>query len=171
MSLDSINIPNQIDSKELSKIKNQFLLRDRQNIIDGRNKPLPVVRFDSLSLPNTLSKGVLRGLSYPLQIENGTLKIESGVKRVEQAILEVLETRIGERVGNPFLGIRELLFETIAEDVEAQKIKQQLLAFIPYLSSEQLSVRMSMGEDGQCYVSVRYAVEGGETALVTYTTR
>jgi hypothetical protein len=69
------------------------------------------------------------------------------------------------------MGVRELLFETISEDAEAQSIKRQLLSAIPYLRPENLSVSMSIDESGTCYIVCRYAVEGVSEVLVRYNFR
>ena len=103
--------PNRIDSAELSRIKNNFQLRDRSNsdnsISIQRERRNPVVVFDNLSTPSSLEQNTLRGLSYPLSVDgNGGLKLSFGIERIGQAIQEVLETRVGERVANPYMGIR-----------------------------------------------------------------
>jgi hypothetical protein len=171
--VNDINFPNRIDSEEINKIRSQFLLRDRSNIDNSSaikaDKSAPVVVFDRLSTPDSLANTTLRGLSYPLELdEYGGVKIASGIDRIGQAIQEVFETRIGERVGNPFMGTRELMFETISEEAEAQSIKRQLITSIPYLTEQDLSVSLSLGEDGTCYIVARYAVEGVSNVLVRY---
>lgn len=165
--------PNRIDTAELNAIRNKFALRDRSNFDNSteilREKRNPVIFFDNLSTPSSLESNTLRGLTYPLAPDGkGGLSVSYGIDRVGQAIQEVLETRIGERVGNPYLGVRELLFETISEDVESQSIKRQLLNSIPYLREENLSVTMSIAEDGTCYILCKYAVEGLTDVLVRY---
>ena len=165
--------PNQINTAELTEIKNKFSLRDRSNsensVSINRTKQNPVIVFDKLSTPSSLGSTTLRGLTYPLQLDgNGGISISYGIDRIGQAIQEVFETRVGERVANPYMGVRELLFETISEDVEAQSIKRQLLAAIPYLSENNLFVNLSIGEDGTCYIVARYVVEGVSDVLVRY---
>lgn len=165
--------PNRIDTAELNKIREKFALRDRYNFDNSevlqREKRNPAIYFDNLSTPASLEKNTLRGMTYPLELDGqGGLSISYGIERVGQAIQEVLETRVGERIGNPYLGIRELLFETISEDVEAQSIKRQLLSSIPYLREENLSVLVTIGEEGTCYILCKYAVEGLSDVLVKY---
>jgi phage baseplate assembly protein W len=169
-------IPNRIDTAELARIKNQFRLRDRSNSdlseAIKRDRSNPVRIIDRLATPASLESTTLRGLSYPLELDgNGGLKVAYGIDRIAQAIREVFETRIGERVADPFMGTRELLFETLSEDVEAQSIKRQLLSAIPYLRPENLSVSMSIDESGTCYIVCRYAVEGVSEVLVRYNFR
>lgn len=176
MTNNIVTYPNRIDTAELSRIKNNFRLRDRSNADRyeeiRRERSNPQVLFDRLATPESLERNTLRGLSYPLALDgNGGLKVTYGIERIGQAIQEVFETRIGERIGAPFMGVRELLFETISEDVEAQSIKRQLLAAIPYLQDENLSVSLSLGEDGTCYIVAKYAVEGLSDVLVRYNFR
>jgi phage baseplate assembly protein W len=151
--------PNRIDSAELSRIKNNFALRERANSEIRSSTEIPFY-FDKLSTPASLGEDTLQGLTYPLALDgNGSLSLSSGYDRIAQSIREVLETRIGERIGNPYLGINELLFETISEDVEAQRVRRQILSAIPYLTERNLRVNVSIGEDGTCYIVVYYAVE------------
>jgi phage baseplate assembly protein W len=171
MSLEGLDYPNRIDTTELSRIKNQFLLRDRANI-EGLDRKAPTLYFDRLSTPSSLNSNTLSGIYYPIELDgDGGIKIAHGYDRIGQAIKEVFETRIGERIGQPFFGVRELLFETISEDTEAQSIKRQLLSAIPYLSTDMLSVSLSLTEDGTCFINATYSVEGGENVLVSYSFR
>lgn len=172
-----MTLPNRIDTEELSAIKNKFALRDRMNSENRdeilRERRNPRVFFDRLASNQSLGETTLRGLTYPLKLDgNGGISMSYGYDRIAQAIQEVLETRIGERVGDPFLGTRELLFDTLSESVEAQSIKRQILSSVPYLSEESLSVSVSLGEDGTCYINVRYAVEStGTNVSVSYNFR
>ena len=82
---------NQIDTAELSKIKNQFLLRDRDNIENSERilaqKANPVRYFDNLSTPDSLEKATLRGPSYPLELDgSGGIKMSYGIERIGQAM-------------------------------------------------------------------------------------
>lgn len=173
MSLQSFpEITSRIDSAELSAIKNQFALRDRINSdryeltqIERRN---PVVRpFDSTSRPSDLTQSALQGLKYPLELDGkGGLKLSSGYDRIGEQILEVLETRLGERAYRPFFGIPEVLFETIDEYTLAQTLRSQLRAFLPAVPN--IEVRVTLSEDGGAQIIVFYSVEGSESAMVKY---
>ena len=163
-------IRNRIDTPELDRIKNKFALRDRLNMENRGSRQNPELFFDSSSTNSSLQNNTLRGLTYPLQLDgNGGISTSYGYDRIGQAIQEVLETRIGERVGSPFLGTRELLFETLSEDIEEQNIKKQILSAVPYLSEESLNVSLSIGEEGTCYITVRYAVDSGEQIITVRT--
>ena len=160
-----------IDSEELAGIKNQFALRDRINAdryeLTQAERKSPALVFDSSASQATLSDSTLRGLKYPLELDGaGGLKLSSNYDRIGEQILEVLQTRIGERVYRPFFGVPEILFETIDEYTLAQTIKSQLLASIPLVPN--LDVRVSLSEDGGANIAVFYSVEGSEPRLVKY---
>lgn len=164
---------NRIESNEVTTIRNKFLLRDRSNYDNSnlirQERSEPVIIFDRLSTPYSLEQNTLRGLSYPLEVDGlGGLKLSYGIDRIGQAIQEVFETRIGERIAKPYMGIRELMFETISEDAEAQSIKRQLLSAIPYLKEENLNVSLSLDESGTCYIVCKYSAEGISGVLVRY---
>jgi phage baseplate assembly protein W len=168
---DFPQITPRIDSAGLAAIKNQFALRERinsdryeQNQYEQRN---PVILFDRFSKPSQLTQSTLLGLKYPLELDGqGGLKLSSGYDKVGEQILEVLETRLGERVYRPFFGIPEMLFESIDEYALALDIQSQLTAFIPIL--QDVEVRVSLSEDGSAQLIVFYSVEGSESSMVKY---
>ena len=171
--IDLPQITSRIDTPELQNIKNQLALRDRINADNYENIQLerrnPSVVFSEQSTPS-LADTALRGLSYPLELNGkGGLKLSSNYDRIGQQILEVLQTRIGERVYRPFFGIPELLFETIDEYTLAQTIRSQIGSVVP--TGVELEVKVSLSEDGGAQIIVFYSVEGSQPALVKYAFR
>lgn len=163
-------ITQRIDTPELQNIKNQFALRERINSdLYETNQLLrknPNVIFSQQS-QTSLTDSVLRGLKYPLELDGrGGLKLSSNYDRIEQQILEVLDTRIGERVYRPYFGIPETIFETIDENVLAQTIKSKILSSIP--QGVELEVKVYLTEYGDATVFVAYSVEGSDSGLVKY---
>lgn len=164
-------IASRIDSEELAKIKNQFALRDRVNSdryeLAQTERRNPQILFNESARPGAITQTTLRGLKYPLELDgNGGLKLSANYGRIGEQILEVLETRIGERTYRPFFGLPELLFETIDEYTLAQSIKSQLLSSLPVIP--ELDVKVSLREDGGANIVVLYSVEGSEQAMVRY---
>lgn len=164
-------ITSRIDSEELAKIKNQFALRDRINSdryeltqIERKN---PQILFNETTKPGAITQSTMRGLKYPLELDgNGGLKLSANYDRIGEQILEVLETRIGERAYRPFFGLQEMMFEAIDEYTLAQSIKSQLLSALPVVP--ELDVKVSLREDGGANIVVFYSVEGSEQAMVRY---
>lgn len=68
----------------------------------------------------------IRGLSFPLTIENGSLKVSQNEDRVVEQILEVLQTSVGERVYRQFFGMPNLVFESISESILEARVERQL---------------------------------------------
>jgi hypothetical protein len=54
-----------------------------------------------------------QGVSYPIQIENGTLKLSSGDRLNTEAIFSVLETRPTERIERPSYGTPDFVFSPV----------------------------------------------------------
>ena len=164
-------ITSRIDTVELTEIKNRFALRDRINAdryeLTQTERRNPTVLFDQASTPQALTQTTLQGLKYPLELDgDGGLKLSSNYDRIGEQILELLETRIGERIYRPFLGTPELLFESIDEYALAQTLRSQLRAFLPTVT--ELDVRVTLREDGNANIVVFYSVEGSESAMVKY---
>jgi phage baseplate assembly protein W len=164
-------ITSRIDTTELKAIKNQFALRDRINSdryeLTQTERRNPQVLFDSGTPSAAITQSTMRGLKYPLELDGkGGLKLSANYDRIGEQILEILDTRIGERVYRPFFGIQEMMFETIDEYTLAQSIKSQLLSSLPVV--QELEVRVTLREDGSAYIIVVYSVEGSEQAMVRY---
>ena len=171
MPQDFPEITSRIDNVELTEIKNRFALRDRINAdryeLTQTERRNPTVLFDQASTPQALTQTTLQGLKYPLELDgDGGLKLSSNYDRIGEQILELLETRIGERIYRPFLGTPELLFESIDEYALAQTLRSQLRAFLPTVT--ELDVRVTLREDGNANIVVFYSVEGSESAMVKY---
>ena len=171
--IDLPQITSRVDTSDLQNIKNQLALRDRinadryeNNQLERRNPSVIFSEQSGLSLADT----ALRGLKYPLELNGkGGLKLSSNSDRVGEQILEVLQTRIGERVYRPFFGIPELLFETIDESTLAQTIRSQIGSVVP--SGVELEVKVSLSEDGGAQIVVFYSVEGSQPSLIKYAFR
>ena len=171
--IDLPQITSRVDTNELQNIKNQLALRDRINADRYENTQLerrnPRVIFSEQS-GSSLADTALRGLKYPLELNGkGGLSLSSNYDRVGEQILEVLQTRIGERVYRPFFGIPELLFETIDEYTLAQTIRSQIGSVVP--TGVELEVKVSLSEDGGAQIVVFYSVEGSQPSLVKYSFR
>lgn len=163
-------IPKRLDTEELARIKDQLSYRERVNSELYESQQLerknPVIIFSDDSKP-ALSENTLVGLKYPLELDGkGGLVLSRNYDRIGEQILEVLETRVGERAYRPFFGLPELLFETIDEYSLAQTIKSQILSAIP--PDVDLEVKVSLSEDGGARIVVFYSVENAAQSIVKY---
>lgn len=164
--------PSQIDSAELQRIKSNFQIADNirseraDEIKRSRANP-EIIRSGKVSTDDKYGTKSIKGLSYPLQLDgNGGLKTSSNYSRLSEQILEVLDTKVGERVYRQFFGLPELVFETISEAVLAQVIKKQLEQALPF--DVELDVSVEIDENGSAVIYVGYSLEGSGRYIIKY---
>jgi hypothetical protein len=162
----------QIDTEELQRIKSKFQLADnirseRRDIIQSSRINPKIVRSGKISEDNKYAANSLKGLSYPLQLDgNGGLKTSSNFSRLSEQILEVLDTKVGERVYKQFFGLPELVFETISESVLASIIKKQIENAVPF--SVELDVSVEIDDNGRAVIYVGYSLEDSGRYIIKY---
>ncbi|MBE9178662.1 hypothetical protein IQ268_08830 [Oculatella sp. LEGE 06141] len=99
-----------------------------------------------------------RGIAYPLQIENGTLKLAEDVELTRCHILSVLETEPLERIMQPQYGTPDLLFNAVPDvHLTAQTVRQALEREV---SNIEFNVTGRIGENGAAIVSIYWTVNG-----------
>lgn len=164
--------PSQIDSAELQRIKSNFQIADNirseraDEIKRSRANP-EIIRSGRVSTDDKYGTRSIKGLSYPLQLDgNGGLKTSSNYSRLSEQILEVLDTKVGERVYRQFFGLPELVFETISEAILAQVIKKQLEQALPF--DVELDVSVEIDENGSAVIYVGYSLEGSGRYIIKY---
>lgn len=98
----------------------------------------------------------LRGLAYPLQVFNGSLKLSEDFDTIRDAIFGVLETRPTERIMRPSFGCPDFIFDAVAQpQVVLSRIQVALEEQIPDVS---FGVTGSIQEDGGFSVRVEWSV-------------
>jgi len=102
----------------------------------------------------------IRGFTYPLQVENGSLMLAEDASIVEQQIVSVLETRPFERIMRAEYGLPDDTFETLNPSAIDSKISEAILEQVGGVSD--LSVRGSWtgGENGLYVIDILYTVNG-----------
>lgn len=90
---------------------------------------------------------MLRGISYPLQLENGSLKLSERANVVREQILSVIETNPGERIMLPLYGLREQIFNSLAPAVVISDIENVISRWVP----EAKNVRVSYDKNPRKY--------------------
>ena len=172
MAKEFNSYPSRIDTEELQRIKSNFKLGDNirsltyeQNKYNRANPQL--IQKGLYTTETGVGEGTLFGLSYPLELnDNGGIKTASNFDRISQQIIEILDTRVGERVYRRFFGIPELIVETISESVLSQLIKKQILSALPFKLDMDVSVEID--EEGTAVVLIGYSLEGSEKYLIKY---
>ncbi|MCC5636333.1 GPW/gp25 family protein [Nostoc sp. CHAB 5844] len=98
----------------------------------------------------------VRGLAYPLQVFNGSLKLSEDFDTIRDAIFGVLECRPGERIMRQNFGCPDFVFDAVAQpQVVLSRIQVALEEQIPDVSFE---VTGSIQEDGGFSVRVEWSV-------------
>lgn len=102
----------------------------------------------------------IRGLAYPLQVNNGKLQLAEDEAIIEQQIISVLETRPFERIMRADYGLPDNVFETMNPAAIDSKISEAIIEQVGGI--DDLSVRGSWtgGENGIYAVNILYTVRG-----------
>ena len=163
-----------VENEELQKIKTNFGLLDNIRAdnyeINKYNREFPsIVTKGKFKEKADLTETTLFGLSYPLELNGkGGLKTASNYDRIGQQIIEILVTRVGERVYRRVFGIPELVFETISEDLLSQIIKKQISNSLPF--DLEMDVSVELDESGTAVIFITYSPEGSEQYMIRYNT-
>jgi phage baseplate assembly protein W len=155
---------NILDRADLLQLRNT-LLNDQSRIDRERSKPAAAVINDF-----TQYKGsYIGGLSYPLRLNNkGGLSLSYNDDRIREQIIEVLETRIGERIYRKFFGMPDVLFDSISEDILANSVRKQLEASIPDIVALEYDINIRSTENGDMIIIVSYNLEGSSDRSTLY---
>lgn len=102
----------------------------------------------------------IRGLSYPLQVSNGSLQLAEDDEVIEQQIISVLETRPFERVMRADYGLPDFIFET-ARPVEIDaKIFEAISTQVAGVDDLSVVGNWDNGDAGAYSVKITYMVRG-----------
>jgi hypothetical protein len=113
-----------------------------------------------MSSPTVLSASI-RGITYPLTVENGNLATSTDYALVTQQIRSVIETRYYERVMRADYGIGDYVLEILDPGQINSAIQYSILQNVAGLSD--LSVTgdwRSQGDNGLYRVFIQYSVNG-----------
>lgn len=172
MAFNFNSYPSQIDTDELTRIKSNFRLADnvrseKSDLVTFQKTHPEIIRGGQLSQDSKYGSKSIKGLSYPLELDgNGGLKTSSNYTRLSEQILEILDTKVGERVYRQFFGLPELVFETISESVLASVIKKQIQSAVPF--DIELDVSVEMDDSGRAIIYVSYSLENSGKYIIKY---
>jgi hypothetical protein len=113
-----------------------------------------------MSSPDVLSPSI-RGISYPLRIDNGNLATGTDYALITQQIRSVVETRYYERVMRAEYGIGDYILEILDPGLINSAIQYSILQNVQGLSD--LSVTgdwKTNGDNGLYRVFIQYEVNG-----------
>jgi hypothetical protein len=113
-----------------------------------------------MSAPVVLSPSI-RGITYPLTVDNGNLATSTDYDLVTQQIRSVVETRYFERVMRAEYGIGDYVLEVLDPGLINSAIQFSILQNVAGITD--LSVTgdwQTNGEDGLYRVFIQYSVNG-----------
>ena len=102
----------------------------------------------------------IRGLSYPLQVQDGKLLLAEDYAILEQQIVSVLETRPFERIMRADYGLMENTFETINPAAIDSMISEAISTQVGGLDDLSVKGNWDRGENGVYVVTVSYSTNG-----------
>jgi len=102
----------------------------------------------------------IRGLAYPLEVENGQLKIATDLKVVEQNIIEILETRPTERVMRVTYGFDPKIFNTLEPNAINARIHKAVVDEVKSISHLEVAGGVDPLDGGTYQVTLKYSVKG-----------
>jgi hypothetical protein len=118
----------------------------------------------------TILSPQIRGISYPLTVENGNLATSTDYSLVTQQIRSVIETRYYERVMRAEYGIGDYVLEILDPGQINSAIQYSILQNVDGLSD--LSVTgdwITQGDNGLYRVFIQYSVNGTPQPPLNFT--
>jgi len=113
-----------------------------------------------MSSPQLMS-ATIRGISYPLTVEKGNLKVSTDYELITQQIRSVIETRYYERVMRADYGIGDYVLEVLNPAQVNSAIQYSILQNVDGLSALNVSGDWETeGDSGLYRVFIEYAVNG-----------
>lgn len=146
-----------LDTLQVLKLKTQ--IGERSPL--GRPNPTQSLK-GLISDIRGYNGGPIQGLTYPLEAVNGGLKISANDDRIFEQIVEVLETRIGERIMRQFFGTPDLIFESFSEDLVRNRLIKQIRESI--LVDVDIDLDLSMTEVGTILIKITWRTNGSVEA-------
>lgn len=107
-----------------------------------------------------------RGISYPLTVSLGGLRISEDVQLIREQIFSYLETMRRERVMQPRYGRADEIFDPIVQGVTANAIQDGLTREIPVAKFE---VGSLTDPNGILVLEVGWSVDGIPQAPIGFT--
>ena len=118
----------------------------------------------------TILSPQIRGISYPLTVDNGNLATSTDYALITQQIRSVIETRYYERVIRADYGIGDYVLEILDPGQINSAIQYSILQNVGGLSDISVTGDWTTGgDDGLYRVFIQYAVNGAPQPPISFT--
>jgi hypothetical protein len=111
----------------------------------------------------------IRGISYPLQIKNGTLAVSDDLDLVSEHVLSVVQTRWYERVMRASYGTDDFIFQVINPSVINSQLQMAVKQNVPEVDSVIVNGDWTQADSGLYRVIITYYVNGVPQPPLSFT--
>jgi hypothetical protein len=112
----------------------------------------------------------IRGISYPLAVDNGNLATSTDYALVSQHIRSVIETRYYERVMRANYGIGDYILDTLEPGLINSAIETSINENVAEVSGvDVLGDWITNGDNGLYRISITYSVNGVPQPPINFT--
>jgi hypothetical protein len=112
----------------------------------------------------------IRGISYPLTVDNGNLATSTDYALVSQHIRSVIETRYYERVMRANYGIGDYILDTLEPGLINSAIETSINENVAEVSGvDVLGDWITNGDNGLYRLSITYSVNGVPQPPISFT--
>jgi phage baseplate assembly protein W len=141
------------------------ILQIREKLLSNKSEEQSIAQRALINDFNQYDGAYLGGLTYPLKLNGrGGLSLSYNSDRIEQQIMEILETRIGERIYRKFFGMPDVLFESVSEDVISNLLRKQILESLPSFVNIELDIVLRATDEGTLVVAINYSLPETSTS-------
>jgi hypothetical protein len=111
----------------------------------------------------------IRGISYPLQIKNGTLAVSDDLDLVSEHVLSVVQTRWYERVMRASYGTDDYIFQVVNPSVINSQLQIAIKQNVPEIDSVIVNGDWTRADSGLYRVIITYYVNGVPQPPLSFT--
>jgi hypothetical protein len=111
----------------------------------------------------------IRGISYPLQIQNGTLAVSDDLDLVSEHVLSVVQTRWYERVMRASYGTDDFIFQVVNPSVINSQLQMAVKQNVPEVESVIVNGDWTRADSGLYRVIITYYVNGVPQPPLSFT--
>jgi len=111
----------------------------------------------------------IQGISYPLQIKNGTLATSRDLDLVTEHVISVVQTRWYERVMRANYGTDDYIFEVLNPPLINAQIQKAVQENVPELDAVVVNGDWVAGDAGFYRLIITYYIDGAPQPPLSFT--
>lgn len=111
----------------------------------------------------------IQGISYPLQLKNGTLALSRDLDLVAEHVLSVVQTRWYERVMRANYGTDDYIFEVLNPPLINAQVQKAVQENVPELDAVVVNGDWVAGDSGFYRLIITYYIDGAPQPPLSFT--